>query len=95
MSNFSFMDGLLEYFSKKAEVFLKDQGIDKTVADFEKDIKFNKPEWENINNYNQAMYIVFYIEELMTAILNYVSFKNGTSIKDEREKFLSIYLSTN
>lgn len=95
MSNFSFMDGLLEYFSKKAEVFLKNQGIDKTVADFEKDIKFNKPEWENINNYNQAMYIVFYIEELMTAILNYVSRKTGTSFKEERENFLSIYLSTN
>lgn len=93
MSDFSFMNGLIGYFSQKAELFLKEQGIDKTVADFEKEVNIEKPESENINNYSDAMCVVFYIEETMTAILNEVSRKNGTSFKDEREKFLAIYLS--
>lgn len=92
MSDFTFLDGMLDRFCQKLGEYLKKEGITKTVEEFKKEIKYREPNFEHIESYNQADMLVFYIGEIVTVILKYVSDEKGSSFEKEREKFLTIYL---
>lgn len=92
MSDFTFLDGMLDRFCQKLGEYLENEGITKTVEEFKKEIKYREPNFEHIESCNQADMLVFYIGEIVTAVLKHVSDKKGHSFEDEREKFLTFYL---
>lgn len=92
MSDFTFLNGMLERYYQKLEAYLKAERITKTVEEFKQEIKYSEPYFEHIKSYNQADMLVFYIGEIVTVVLKYVSDKKGSSFEKEREKFLTIYL---
>lgn len=92
MSDFTFLNGMLERYYQKLEAYLKAERITKTVEEFKQEIKYSEPYFEHIESYNQADMLVFYIGEIVTVVLKYVSDKKGSSFEKEREKFLTIYL---
>lgn len=87
MSNFDFMNETKEYIYKKAESFLKNNGIDETLDGIKRTQELIEPIFEDCKYKAEADCVAKYIEELMTAVLNEVSKKNGTTFAEEYDNF--------
>ena len=103
MSNFSFMNGTKEYIHKKAESFLKNNGVDISLDDIRTTLSLDEPIisaladhftdiFEDCKHRAQADCVAQYIEKLMTAVLNEVSKKNETTFSEEYDNFRIHYL---